>query len=529
MATNNFSRADYDKNRLRQLAANYKQDVKKHLDQLRGADGSRSMASQGFTPREWKNPQAQDRYEENIRRMGGTSYQYGTPATAADVRDFIAQTGGNPFMKQLSDRNKQTKLNADRNSSFRNAKGRATREAKKMLSDLRKQYKQEDKARKEQSKEYERFVNDTQAAWEEARNENLRRYHEIDQGYQDRYDRNMERVGNWGIAAAQDTNERFDEALGAQKADLASRGFGSSTMGAANIGRNARDRDRELQRISEARDSRAAMYDQQLSADRLKFQERREDTYPDQIQLAALAAKYGQSNAGQGFGGDRPMPSEAELIDELMNRYGHGQQQQQGYQPQTPQRYAGGMGGVTARGAAGIQRAMSSQLGGMYGAGMYALSGGIQPDYLTSNRYPEVHQRDPREMALARENKFADAHARADARRLNQAQITNYQQMGEGLANQVGDLWNNRGDILGDLQDKWNTLKHGFAPMAGPENGGQGPLPQHRSGVGPDNGGFGPWGWGDRANYNHDEYKAPAPDPPGGLLPGEDLGFPLFY
>lgn len=152
------------------------------------------------------------------------------------------------------------------------------------------------------------FLQQAQDQYNAANKANEDRYQDILGRLEGRYDRNMERVGNWGQTAMADSRDRAAENMGAIQANLSARGLGNSSIVESYRQRNAADLDRNLGQISEMRDSRMAQYDQTLSKDIADFMERRYDNAPNIGQIAQLAQLYGAgggSNIGYFGGGER--------------------------------------------------------------------------------------------------------------------------------------------------------------------------------------------------------------------------------
>lgn len=166
---------------------------------------------------------------------------------------------------------------------------------------------------------FQKLISSFQSKIDEANKANIKRYDEGHGELSDLRSRNQGRVQNWGVAATADLDERMQEALGAQKASLASHGLDSSTILPAFQGRVARDTAREAQRISEMRDSRASQYDTNDTNNLVGFVERRNDVAPDYGQLINLATQYGQSGQGQGL--DAVKDEIAGLRRDAANRY----------------------------------------------------------------------------------------------------------------------------------------------------------------------------------------------------------------
>lgn len=148
---------------------------------------------------------------------------------------------------------------------------------------------------------FNQLVESYKSKIDEANAANEKRYAEMHGELTDLRTRNQDRVGNWGIAAQADIDERMQTALGNQRAELAARGLQNSSILPAFEGQVAQRTAREQQRVSEMRDERASEYDTRDTNNLVGAVERREDVAPDYNNLIQLAMKYGESGQGQGM------------------------------------------------------------------------------------------------------------------------------------------------------------------------------------------------------------------------------------
>ena len=214
----------------------------------------------------------------------GLTFKFNETANDKQLEQFIAQQKGTkrrgPNRGLVTDATKNP-ATARRKGAVRRAAG--TREKKDAETAI------------------EKFFREAEEKIEEANNANETRYNQIMGDLDARYNRVMDRIGNFGVAARADLQERAAEALGNIHANLSARGLGNSTVLAAFQQRNARDLAREQQRLSETVDTRAMNADMQMTSDKAGFMERREDVAPDWGQLQEMAMKYGVGNEGRGF------------------------------------------------------------------------------------------------------------------------------------------------------------------------------------------------------------------------------------
>jgi hypothetical protein len=225
------------------------------------------------------------------QQPGGMNLPRGVTPSEFDVDREIAMGGGNPITNRMQ---AQSAAIARQVAARRAAQGRQTAEAEPTTT-------------AEQDLIARTFAA-LNADRESANNANLARYDEGHGELSGLRQRNQDRVANWGIAAEDDLEERAKESLGNQMAMLASRGLSNSTITPAFAQRNSRDLAREIQRVSEMRDSRAVDADTRDTGNLVGFVERREDTAAPMEFMANLALQHAQA-------GDNAR--EEALIDEL--------------------------------------------------------------------------------------------------------------------------------------------------------------------------------------------------------------------
>jgi len=115
----------------------------------------------------------------------------------------------------------------------------------------------------------------------QARATNERRYREIDRGYDNRYRTAMNTLAKMGGQQVADARLAGESAKAAAYQDLVSRGLRGSTVAPTVAAGVDRQTAAQVARIQDMLLSQQLAYQSQLSGDRLAFQERREDAYPD--------------------------------------------------------------------------------------------------------------------------------------------------------------------------------------------------------------------------------------------------------
>lgn len=153
------------------------------------------------------------------------------------------------------------------------------------------------------------FMNSWQSAYDAARAANEARYNEINQGYQDRYNRGNALISQLGGQQRADTNQRYDQIGASNQQDLTARGLAGTTVLLTMRQGNERERSDALNRVNQNLIAQRVGTDAALSGDKLQFMERRTDSYPDQNLYSQMMQNYGQSGGGGGgYGGGWAMP-----------------------------------------------------------------------------------------------------------------------------------------------------------------------------------------------------------------------------
>ena len=314
---------------LQEAARNYERNVSQYLQQMLRAGSANVLNPQGIG---------------QTRQAGSNTLMYGTTPSSTQVKQWIAGHGGNPYTRELM------------------AQGgrRVTRRENALALN---------RAGAQEQSTLQQFIDQAQSRYDEANAANKERYADILQRLEGRYERNMARVDNWGLAAEGDARERAAEAFGNVQANLSARGLGNASIADAFRQRNARDLDRNLQQISEQRDSRAAQYDQALSKDVTDFMASRYDNAPkmsDVIQLAQLQAQRGPQQAMTPNSNDRRT---------TIN-----------YNYAPPQASGPMMGGVSPGAAMAMAAGMQAQLSPLYGAAYGPRIGYVPNQYYSRDR-----------------------------------------------------------------------------------------------------------------------------------------------
>lgn len=138
----------------------------------------------------------------------------------------------------------------------------------------------------------------------EARLANERRYANILERGQGRYDTAMDLVSRLGGSEATEIDRQYDNVKGAIGQDMISRGLSNSTIKPTMELASERERTRAHGELRDRMTGRILNQHGQLSGDIMGVMERREDEYPDYNRLQALSQQYGQAaGLGGGYGG----------------------------------------------------------------------------------------------------------------------------------------------------------------------------------------------------------------------------------
>ena len=145
---------------------------------------------------------------------------------------------------------------------------------------------------------YEQLLAQYQKSYDEARAANESRYQDILKGYQTRYDRALTGLAGLGQQEKSDTRQVYADVLAKEKQGLVSSGLYNSTNRPAVALGVAKEEQNAINRIDDRLNTQRIGYETGLSGDLLRFQEARNDTYPDYGQLAQLAQALGTSGYG---------------------------------------------------------------------------------------------------------------------------------------------------------------------------------------------------------------------------------------
>lgn len=251
--------------------------ARQQLEKLARVEGGGRM-SRGYFP--GRGPTSGAPSGPKPMRPGEFDVQYGMAPTEADVTRFMQATGTAPNPNAMLD-------------------AMQTQQRRQQLAQRRAAAQAQAAATPAPPSALDAFVAQQQAEAERARQENLKRYDEGHGELTDLRQRNQARVGNWGVAAQQDIDERLSETESRLRADAASRGLANSNVPGAIIQRAARDTAREQQRVSEMRDDRLARYDTTDTGNLVGFVERRNDIGPDPNLTAQVALQLGQQGLAE--------------------------------------------------------------------------------------------------------------------------------------------------------------------------------------------------------------------------------------
>lgn len=152
------------------------------------------------------------------------------------------------------------------------------------------------------------YLDSVAKAEAEARAANEARYAEGKQGYYDRWQRNMNELGNLSNQGEADLRAAGAKGQAQAHQSLVARGFGGSAALPTIKTGIARQTQEAVNRWKDSRVQNKIDTDARLSGDYLGFIERRTDSYPDLGQMMGLAQAYGYGNGGGysigGGGGD---------------------------------------------------------------------------------------------------------------------------------------------------------------------------------------------------------------------------------
>lgn len=145
------------------------------------------------------------------------------------------------------------------------------------------------------------LLNSYNQAFNQAKDANNSRYEAILQGYSDRYARGIANLEGLGATESADIARKYSQAGAQQTQSLASRGLGNTTVVNAVAQGNLRNQTREQGALQERVRQQRLNTDAQLSGDKLQFQERRTDAYPDPSMLMQLGLAMGQGRGASGI------------------------------------------------------------------------------------------------------------------------------------------------------------------------------------------------------------------------------------
>jgi hypothetical protein len=144
------------------------------------------------------------------------------------------------------------------------------------------------------------YYNQLQNQYMQAKQANETRYGDINTGYSERYADAMGTLGQFSDQDKADVNKRFDQNLAKSDQSAISRGLYNTTV-TDSLRRGVEDdRGAELRRVNDAKLQRQLGYQTGLSKEQLDFQERRNDTYPDQGLMAQVAMEAGKGGFAPG-------------------------------------------------------------------------------------------------------------------------------------------------------------------------------------------------------------------------------------
>lgn len=297
----------------RQAEARWLKEIEFRLNQSLGAGGGKKGGDGGAADhaysQNWANfvrsgeaalyggnsQQAKDAFHR--RYYGGAvPLKQGQSVNANQLNDYVRSIGGNPYSKQRYYPGGQQPQSVAQQPAQRQAPQQSIQEKSVLPDNI-------DPSTGESNELLDRYLEAIETQTAAANEANQERYDEGHSELSSLRDRTMDRVENFGVASKADIEQQYAEAFSNTQASLQARGLGNSTIVDAFRNRNARDKQRELQRLSESVDDRAAKYDQSLSNNLVGFVERRTDEAPDFNASMQIAQQLGLGNNGQGFVG----------------------------------------------------------------------------------------------------------------------------------------------------------------------------------------------------------------------------------
>lgn len=145
------------------------------------------------------------------------------------------------------------------------------------------------------------LMNNYQNAYNAAKNANLHRYNDILAGYNQRKTDVMNSMEGMNQQAASDIRTDYDAMADSQAQKLRNAGLAGTTVMPTMIAGVEKQKQAQLNRLNEATMAQKTNALAGLEGDTLKFQENRNDVYPDTSLYASLlqnAGKYGATNNG---------------------------------------------------------------------------------------------------------------------------------------------------------------------------------------------------------------------------------------
>ncbi len=147
------------------------------------------------------------------------------------------------------------------------------------------------------------LINEFQRAQDAAVKANEDRYNNIVGGYQDRWQRNMERLAGIGDQQKADMNEQYDTRGANIGVDQISRGLSNTTVTNNLEADNEERRNDDMRRLQASLNRELIGYDTGLQGDLLQFMGQREDSYPQLEQVTQLAKMLGMAGGSSGGSG----------------------------------------------------------------------------------------------------------------------------------------------------------------------------------------------------------------------------------
>ena len=145
---------------------------------------------------------------------------------------------------------------------------------------------------------FQNYVNQSQNAYNQAKQANLQRYNQGIQGYTNLYNQEMGQANAFGTAQTAEINRQFNALRGSSDQNLVNSGLSNSTIQPSVNAGIERQRGYALADVAEQAARQRIGVMQAAGNAQLGFLERRNDPYPDMNQIMGMAMQYGAGGGG---------------------------------------------------------------------------------------------------------------------------------------------------------------------------------------------------------------------------------------